>query len=171
VLAVLERAGVHATFFLAGEQVERYPQLAAAVAAAGHQVGVHCLRHRNLMRLTPWQVRDDLRRAAEAIAAATGAEPRLYRPPYGILTTAALAVARAHAWRTILWTRAGSDWQARATAASIERRLLRRVRGGDVLLLHDADWYSSAGSWRRTAAALGPVLEGLAERGLSVDTI
>jgi hypothetical protein len=40
------------------------------------------------------------------------------------------------------------------------------ARDGDVLLLHDADDYSAAGSWRRTAAALPRVLEMLAERGL-----
>src|SRR5207248_7423807 len=74
ILAALEREGAKATFFLVGEQVERRPGLAAEIAAAGHAVGVHCHRHRNLMRLPPRQVRNDLDRAAEAIASATGRE-------------------------------------------------------------------------------------------------
>lgn len=166
VLAELERAGAAATFFLVGEQVERDPALAAEIVAAGHEVGVHCRRHRNLMRLTPRQVRDDVARAADAIAEATGREPRLYRPPLGILTAPAVAAARRHGWRIVLWTRDGKDWRRRATAASIAARLLRGVEGGDVLLLHDADWYSAADSWRRTAAALGPLLAALDARGL-----
>ena len=166
VLAELERRGATAAFFLAGEQVERFPALAAEVAAAGHEVGVHCHRHRNLMRLTPRQVRDDVARAASAIAGATGREPRLYRPPYGILTAAALAAARAHRWRTVLWTSDGHDWQARATPRSIAARVLARLEGGGVVLLHDADWYSAAGSWERTAAAIAPILDDAAARGL-----
>lgn len=168
VLAELERAGVAATFFLAGEQVERRPELAAALVAAGHEVGVHCHRHRNLMRLAPRQVADDLARAAAAIGEATGRAPTLYRPPYGILTAAGLAVARRSGWRTVLWTRDGRDWERRATPESIAARVLRRVGGDDVLLLHDADWYSAAGSWQRTAGALGPILAGLEGRGLAV---
>jgi peptidoglycan/xylan/chitin deacetylase (PgdA/CDA1 family) len=165
-LAELQRRGTTAAFFLAGEQVERRPALAAEVAAAGHEVGVHCHRHRNLMRLAPRQVRDDLARAADAIAAATGREPRLYRPPYGILTAAALAAARAHAWRTVLWTSDGRDWRTRETPESIAARVLRRLDGGGVVLLHDADWYSAAGSWERTAAAVAPILDGADARGL-----
>src|SRR4051794_28550205 len=62
VLEVLDRAGVHATFFLVGEQVERRPALAAEIAAAGHRVAVHGQRHRNLLRLTPRALADDLDR-------------------------------------------------------------------------------------------------------------
>jgi peptidoglycan/xylan/chitin deacetylase (PgdA/CDA1 family) len=168
VLELLAAAGAQATFFLAGEQVERRPQLAAEIAAAGHEVAVHCHRHRNLMRLSPRATRTDLDRAAAAIANATGAELRRYRPPYGILTTAALRHARRRGWETVLWRRDGRDWEAEATPRSIVRRLLGKARGGDVLLLHDADWYSASGSWRRTVDALALALEELRERGLRV---
>src|SRR5439155_1790376 len=154
------------TFFLVGEQVERRPGLAAEIAAAGHEIGLHCHRHRSLLRLGPRQVRDDLTRAQATIVAATGVEPRLYRPPYGVLNTAALAHARRRGWETVLWRGEGHDWQAEATAESITSRLTRRVRAGDVLLLHDADYYCAAGSWRNTLAALPPLLERLEEQGL-----
>src|SRR5207244_1342040 len=105
VLAALERADVRATFFLVGEQVERWPQLAAEIAAAGHEIGVHCHRHRNLIRLLPRQVRSDLDHAADVIGQATAREPRVYRPPYGILTMPALAYARRAGWEIVLWRR------------------------------------------------------------------
>jgi peptidoglycan/xylan/chitin deacetylase (PgdA/CDA1 family) len=166
VLELLREAGARATFFLAGEQVACRPELAAEVAAAGHAIGVHCQRHRNLLRLTPWQVTDDLRRAEEIIASATGQTPRLYRPPYGVLNAAALAFARRRGWTPLLWTRWGRDWEPHATPASIAWRLLRGLGAGDVLLLHDADYYSADGSWRRTARSLPVVLEALESRGL-----
>ena len=165
-LSVLADAGATATFFLVGEQVERNPSLAAAITAAGHGIGLHCHRHRNLLRLTPGELRRDLRRALSAIGDATGTRPRLYRPPHGIFNAAAFRTARQIGCEPVLWTRDGRDWRARATPGSIAARVTRRLRGGDVLLLHDADDYSAPGSWRRTASALPLVLEEIARCGL-----
>jgi peptidoglycan/xylan/chitin deacetylase (PgdA/CDA1 family) len=167
VLEVLGREGIHATFFLVGEQVRRNPGLAREIVAAGHAIGLHCDRHRNLLRLSPRQVREDIARAEQSIAAACGLEPELYRPPYGVLNAAALRLARARGWRTLLWRHWGRDWEARATPESIAARVTAGARAGSVLLLHDADDYSAPDSWRRTAAALPRVLETLAQRGLS----
>jgi peptidoglycan-N-acetylglucosamine deacetylase len=166
VLEILAGAGVRATFFLVGEQVRRNPALAREIIAAGHSIGLHCDRHRNLLRLAPWQVREDIARALESIEDASGCSPVLYRPPYGVLNASALRVARGHGWRTLLWSQWGRDWEQRATPASIAARVTDGVEEGSVLLLHDADDYSAEGSWRRTASALPEVLETLAARGL-----
>ncbi len=166
VLEILSRERVRATFFLVGEQVLRNPAIAREIADAGHGIGLHCHRHRNLLRLTPGQVREDIARAHESIAAHAGRSPQLYRPPYGVLNASALLLAQARGWRTLLWSHWGRDWEARATPASIAARVTDGVGEGAVLLLHDADDYSAAGSWRRTAAALPRVLATLAERDL-----
>ena len=166
VLAALERAGAVATFFLVGEQVERYPEVAAEIAAAGHEIGVHGQRHRNLMRLAPREVEADLGRAAAVIRETTAREPHVYRPPYGILTTPALLYARRVGWDVVLWRRDGKDWSARATAASIAGKITRRLQPGDVVLLHDADYYSAARSWRNTVGAVELLLRELERRHL-----
>jgi peptidoglycan/xylan/chitin deacetylase (PgdA/CDA1 family) len=167
VLEILQRERVRATFFLVGEQVQRNPALAAEIAAAGHAIALHCHRHRNLLRLTPWQVREDIARAEAQIEEHTGCSPALYRPPYGVLNAAALRLAQRRGWRTLLWTHWGRDWEARATPASIAARVTDGAGEGSVLLLHDADDYSAPGSWERTVAALPRVLDTLAQRGLS----
>jgi peptidoglycan/xylan/chitin deacetylase (PgdA/CDA1 family) len=166
VLEVLARERVRATFFLVGEQVRRNPGLAREIVDAGHGVALHCDRHRNLLRLAPKQVREDIVRAQDAIEVETGRSPQLYRPPYGVLNASALRLARARGWRTLLWSHWGRDWEAHATPASIAARVTDGAVEGAVLLLHDADDYSAPGSWARTAAALPRVLETLAERGL-----
>jgi peptidoglycan/xylan/chitin deacetylase (PgdA/CDA1 family) len=166
VLEVLAAAGVRATFFMVGEQVRRNPGLAAEVLAAGHEIGLHCDRHRNLLRLAPRQVRGDLARAQETIESVTARPIGLYRPPYGILNAAALRIARAHGWRTLLWSHWGRDWEARVTPESIAARVTEGADEGSVLLLHDADDYSAPDSFRRTVAALPRVLDTLARRGL-----
>lgn len=165
-LEVLASRGVRATFFLVGEQVLRNPGLASEILAAGHEIGLHCHRHRNLLRLAPWQVREDIARARSAIEEATGSSIALYRPPYGILNASALRIARASGWRTLLWSHWGRDWEARATPDSIVSRVTDGAGEGSVLLLHDADDYSAPGSWRRTVLALPRVLDTLAERGV-----
>jgi peptidoglycan/xylan/chitin deacetylase (PgdA/CDA1 family) len=166
VLDVLDRAAVRATFFLVGEQLRRNPTLGREILAAGHVIGLHCDRHRNLLRLTPWQVRTDLERAQATIEDLTGCSPTLYRPPYGVLNASALRHARRRGWRTLLWSDWARDWEAKATAASIAALVTEGASEGSVLLLHDADDYGAPGSWRRTAQALPRVLETLAERGL-----
>jgi peptidoglycan/xylan/chitin deacetylase (PgdA/CDA1 family) len=165
VLRELDRAGVTATFFLVGEQVEKLPALAAEIAAAGHEIGIHGYRHVLLLRRLPGALRDDFARAAQVIGEATGREPTLYRPPYGIFSLPALRLVRRLGWSPILWSRWGRDWERRATPASIAARATRDLGGGDVVLLHDADHYSSAGSWRRTAAALPSVLAAISQTG------
>ncbi len=166
VLEILAAANVRATFFLVGEQVRRNPTLAREIVAAGHSIGLHCDRHRNLLRLTPCQVRADLARAQDTIESLSGRAIRLYRPPYGVPNAAALTHARARAWRTLLWSQWGRDWEARATPESIAELVTDGASAGSLLLLHDADDYSAPGSWRRTVAALPSVLDTLAGLGL-----
>ncbi len=172
--AVLERlaaAGSRAVFFLVGEQVVRERTLVREIVAAGHELGVHCYRHRPLMLTGPRATTDDLERAATAIAEVTGTEPTLYRPPYGLLTTPARTLARRRRWRIVLWRRWGRDWEARATPERITGLLTGNVEARDVLLLHDADHYSAPGSWERTAAALPRIFDELARRGLVTVTL
>jgi peptidoglycan/xylan/chitin deacetylase (PgdA/CDA1 family) len=165
VLEVLASAGATATFFLVGEQVARWPRVAAEIAAAGHEIAMHGYIHRLLLRRPVSSLASDLDRAADVIASATGREPLLYRPPYGVLSSGALRLVRRRGWQLLLWSTWGRDWEARATPELIAQRALRGVRGGDVVLLHDADHYSARDSWRRTVAALPLIIEGVGALG------
>ncbi len=166
VLEALARRGAVATFLLVGEQVDRDRSLAAEIVAAGHTVGVHGYRHRNMLRLTPARFTDDLDRGLTTIAEATGTTPRIYRPPYGIFSPPGPAIVRRHGLTSLLWSKWGHDWRRRATAASIAGEVTEDLGAGDVLLLHDADHYSAAGSWRATAEAIPRVLDAVAGAGL-----
>jgi peptidoglycan-N-acetylglucosamine deacetylase len=164
VLGQLERAGTKATFYLVGEQVERSPALAAEIAAAGHEVGVHGYRHALLLRRTPSGLREDFDRAEAVIGEASGVESASYRPPYGVFSLAGLRLARER-WSPLLWSHWGRDWEARATPSSIAERATHGLDRGAVILLHDGDAYSAAESWRQTVAALPAVLEAAAATG------
>jgi peptidoglycan/xylan/chitin deacetylase (PgdA/CDA1 family) len=166
VLDHLREAGAKATFFLVGEQVVKRPALVAEIVAAGHRVELHCFHHRNQLRLTPRSLLEDAERAKAAIEGAGAQEVRDYRPPYGIFSGPGLRAIRRRGWRPVLWSKWGRDWDRNATPDSIATRVTADVRAGDILLLHDADYYSARDSWVRTVAALPRILEELDARGL-----
>jgi peptidoglycan/xylan/chitin deacetylase (PgdA/CDA1 family) len=168
VLAALAELGWRATFFMLGTQVRAHPALAAAVADAGHEVALHGDEHRYLFTRGHREIRDDLTRGVDALQEATGARPRWFRPPYGVLTLGGLAAARRLRLRPLLWTAWGRDWPPGATPASVLRELRRGVLDGGTVLLHDSDVTSAPGSWRVTVAALPLLAEELARHGLRV---
>jgi peptidoglycan-N-acetylglucosamine deacetylase len=165
VLEALASAGAVATFFLVGEQVERWPDEAAAIVESGHEVALHGYRHRLVLTRAPSALARDLDRAAALIAEITGRKPLYYRPPYGVFSSPALVLARRRGWIPFLWSRWGWDWSAKASGESVARRAGTGLRAGDVVLLHDADHYSAPGSWRTTVAALPSVLEAVDRAG------
>jgi peptidoglycan/xylan/chitin deacetylase (PgdA/CDA1 family) len=168
-LEILAAEGARATFFLVGEQVRRRPALAAEIVAAGHAVALHADRHRLQLRFSARELAEDLARGAEAILSATGVEVTRHRPPYGIYSAGGLAATRAAGLEPLLWSRWGRDWRKFTTPARITARATRDIGAGDVILLHDADFYSAHNSHRRTAAALPAIMRALRQREL--DTV
>ena len=169
ILEILAAAGVHATFFLVGEQVRARPALAAEIVAAGHAVALHADRHRLQLRLSARELADDLARGRSAIAEATGVEVSVHRPPYGINSAAGLRLAHEAGLAPLLWSRWGKDWRKFTTPARIASRATADLGPGDVILLHDADFYSARQSHRRTARALPAIITAVRQRGL--DTV
>ncbi|MET7763250.1 polysaccharide deacetylase family protein [Streptomyces sp. NPDC005355] len=167
-LDVLDELAVRATFFVLGEDVMRYPRTTLEIAGRGHELAVHGWTHSR-----PWlpTVARDVRevaQAARAVRLVTGAVPRWYRPPYGILTGGRwLAAARA-GLRPVLWSAWGRDWSADATPRSVLATVLRDLRGGATVLLHDSDRTAAAGCWRATLAALPALVAECRAAGLEV---
>jgi peptidoglycan/xylan/chitin deacetylase (PgdA/CDA1 family) len=171
VLDALGELGWRATFFMLGEMVREAPGLAAEVAAAGHEIGVHGDRHRTLLRLGPRATRDDIRRATDEISAATGVEPEWYRPPFGTLSVNGLLAARAQGLRVVLWTAWGRDWRSEATGESVADDVLDGFVDGGTVLLHDSDCTSASECWRATLDSFPLLGKGFADRGLVVGPV
>ncbi|MGH3276117.1 MAG: polysaccharide deacetylase family protein [Streptosporangiaceae bacterium] len=165
---LLSERGITATFFLLGEMVAREPLLTADLVAGGHEIGVHGWEHRYLTSRGPRATLDDLRRATELIENAAGIRPRLFRPPYGVLTGGALLAARHLGLAPVLWGTCGREWVPGATPASVYAEVASRLRGGVTVLLHDSDCTSPSGSWRAAYGALPLLLDECASRGLEV---
>jgi peptidoglycan/xylan/chitin deacetylase (PgdA/CDA1 family) len=167
-LDLLAARGIRATFFLLGSMLERSPGLGKEIAAAGHEVALHGYEHRCLVFRGPRATYEDLRRGRDLIADTIDAPPVRYRPPYGVLTTATLSATRRLGLTPVLWTAWGRDWEHGATHRSVFDTVMRRLRPGGTVLLHDSDCTSAPGSWRYTLAALPRLLDELERRSLTV---
>jgi peptidoglycan-N-acetylglucosamine deacetylase len=168
---VLAEHGVKATFFLLGSMTERAPSLAADLAAAGHELAVHGWEHRYLPVRMPGATLSDLGRATDLIADVTGARPRYFRPPYGVLSGPAIAACRELGLTPVLWGAWGREWTPGATAESVFATLTADLAGGVTVLLHDSGCTSPPGSWQAGLAALPRLLAECADRGLRVGPV
>jgi peptidoglycan/xylan/chitin deacetylase (PgdA/CDA1 family) len=169
VLEGLAEAGARAVFFLVGEQVEAHPELARRVADEGHVVALHGFRHVEHDELGA-EVRADLERGAAAVAAPPGAEPRLYRPPYGRFGEESYRAAGELGLRPVYWSGWGGDWDP-IPAERIADLAIRDLFPGAILLLHDSARYATRPSAAPTAEALPAILAAMRDRDLEPVTV
>ncbi|MEO8716949.1 MAG: polysaccharide deacetylase family protein [Burkholderiales bacterium] len=152
VLEQLAQRGARATFFCIGECAARYPGLVRAIAAAGHAVENHSLRHRhNFAFLGPRRYLQEIGAAQAALAALTGVAPRFFRAPAGLRNPFLDYALTRLGLQLVSWTRRGYDTR-NADAGDVLARLKRGLAPGDILLLHD-------GHARRTAHGTPVVIE------------
>lgn len=165
ILSILEEYGVTATFFMVGENVSYYPDVAADVLAAGHEVGNHSYDHCRLTRLDESGIRDEVVRCEEALFTLDEYRPHLLRPPEGAMNEAVRRVAQEGDYRLILWDVDTRDW-AHTPAQTIADHVLSSVQAGDIILMHDYIGHDSP-----TPAALRRLLPALLEQGYHFVTV
>jgi peptidoglycan/xylan/chitin deacetylase (PgdA/CDA1 family) len=166
ILNVLGEYDTPATFFMIGRNIERHPQVARRIVAEGHEPGNHSYSHPIYLYHSARETRRQMRRTQELIAAATGVNPVFSRPPCGVRSPSYFTAARELNLVTVQWSVAGFDWK-RIGAAEIARNVLRVVRPGSIILLHDGD--STMKRDRiQTVISLPLIIKGLRKRGLKV---
>jgi peptidoglycan/xylan/chitin deacetylase (PgdA/CDA1 family) len=159
VLGVLHRYQVTATFSMIGLHVAAYPQLARAVAEAGHRICNHTWTHSDLVGMRRPRVRDELARASHAIHAATGVQPGLFRAPYGAWSAAVIRQCERMNMIPLDWSVDPRDW-ARPGVRSIVRNIMKNTQPGSIILEHDG-----GGNRSQTVEALRIVLPRLLDEG------
>jgi len=135
-LEVLAKHDVCATFFLIGRYVQQRPEIAREIVQAGHVIGNHTFSHPNLILASAAQARAELENCERALNDAVGEHSRLFRPPFGGRRPVTLRIARSLGLQPVMWNVTGWDWNAKP-AEYVERKIAGRIRGGDVILLHD----------------------------------
>lgn len=140
-LSVLDDAGAKATFFLIGNKVAANPDGAKRIAEAGMEIGNHTWEHPNMTTIPEQYVPAQLSKAQQAISAATGQTPKLWRPAGGLTNDAVNAVAARDGLAGILWDVIPFDWINDSDTAATRYMLMSQIKPGSVVLFHDS--YSS----------------------------
>ncbi|MGH3284472.1 MAG: polysaccharide deacetylase family protein [Streptosporangiaceae bacterium] len=159
VLRLLARYRITATFSMIGIEAQAYPAVAREVAAAGHLIANHTWTHLNLQLLAPALVTEQMSRAADAIHAATGRVPDLFRAPYGAWSPFVLAQCARTGMTPLGWSVDPRDW-SRPGVPSIVTNIMRNTHAGSIILEHDG-----GGDRSQTVAALKIVIPRLLAAG------
>ncbi|WP_327432767.1 polysaccharide deacetylase family protein [Streptomyces sp. NBC_01236] len=162
-LDILKEKQVPATFFLLGKRhIEKYPELVKRMAAEGHEVASHTWDHKILTRITPEQIREELKKPNDAIEKLTGHKPTLMRPPQGRTNDTVHKISRELGLAEVLWSVTAKDYQT-SDPELIQKRVLEQSSRDGIILLHDL--------YPGTVPAVPGIIDALKKRGYVFVTV
>ena len=124
----------HATFFLCGYRIEQYPDLVGQILEEGHEIGHHGFGHSSMNGMSRRQICAEITNTEALLPDEVAI--KFLRPPGGFVTDAVEEVAEARLLAVLSWSVDPKDWAVK-DAAAIERMVLKNVKDGDIILLHD----------------------------------
>ncbi len=159
VLEVLSQFDTPAAFFCIGEKAERSPHLVRRIHEEGHVVGNHSWKHSFWFDLlSARKMTEELERTNEAIFSVIGRRPRFFRPPYGVTNPMLRKAVRYLGCIVVGWNVRSMDTARHER--SVLKRVMKRIRPGSIVLLHDTD--------EKVVGILQRILEQLREEGYTV---
>lgn len=133
-LAGLEQRGAKATFLLCGYRMEQYPELTEQIFQSGHEIGLHGYSHKSMENMCRQEVMQEFEKAMALVP--EGCPVSFLRSPGGLCGNCVQAVAADMGLSILSWSVDPRDW-ATHDAGAVEKAVIRHVRDGDVILLHD----------------------------------
>ena len=164
ILRVLRRYGIIASFSMIGRNAAAFPGVAREVTAAGHMIVNHTWNHYNLGYMPAVAVGDEISQATDAIHAATGERPGMFRAPYGVWPPAVFSYCARAGLTPLAWSVDPRDW-SRPGVRAIVRDIVADTRTGSIILEHDG-----GGNRSQTVAALKIWLPRLIDAGYQFTT-
>ncbi len=169
-LDVLAKHNVRATFFMIGRYVRERPDIARAVAQAGHVIGNHTMTHPLLIFQSAAQTHSELAECHKVLEETIGEHSNLFRPPFGGRRPATVRIARELGLETVMWNVTGYDWNA-SPAEVIEKKVAPQMRGGDVILLHDGSHKAIGADRAQTVIATDNLIQRYRDQGREFVTV
>lgn len=161
ILDVLEQYDAHATFFVVGTQLEKFPEITARAVSLGCEIGNHTYSHKNFTKISKDEILDQIGRVNDLVQQAAAYEIRLVRPPYGAGIKDETVKATV-AYPLIMWSIDTLDWSTRDTQSTLEA-IRKDVQDGSIVLMHDL--------YDATAAAVETIVPELIEQGYQLVTV
>jgi len=154
ILEILKSFGTKATFFVCGENLEHFPEIAKEIVKDGHTIGNHTFSH-SIKFLFPWNFKKEIEKTTQIIQKITGKRTEIFRPPFGFLTPWLKSYLLENDYKIILWDIDSKDWK-KYPADLIERIILKKIKLNFIVLFHDC---------LQTSLILPKILENLKKEG------
>ncbi|WP_110931829.1 polysaccharide deacetylase family protein [Paenibacillus bouchesdurhonensis] len=165
-LDLLKKYEAKATFFVVGSNAEKYPHIIKRMHEEGHLIGIHNYVHKTNWLMGPAAVKKQIQRTNKIISDIIGSDTHYYRPPWGIVNL--FDFARRSETQIVLWSSMFGDWRQRLGADRLTKRMLKKLKSGEVFLLHDCGNTLGANAKApvEMLTALERVLQEAAKKGL-----
>lgn len=158
ILQTLADFGIHATFFMVGDNVRKYPDLYRQIVEGGHQVGNHTYHHLGGFKHWTSTYIKDTNKANELIKA------KLFRPPHGCMSHSEYLWLR-RKYRVVMWDLVTRDYSKWMSAEDVLNNVKRYARNGSIITFHD-----SLKSIDKLHTALPVALQWLRDEGYAFKT-
>jgi peptidoglycan-N-acetylglucosamine deacetylase len=164
ILHILKKEKIRATFFVLGQPLQNYPQIAQQVVAQGHAIGNHTWHHW-YHKLDPATSAREIEATAALIYKTTGIKTHLFRPPGGLLNNGVADYAKKKKYFVALWSSDSNDYN-RPSVATLVNNVVKNARSGGMVLMHDG-----GGDRSNTVKALPLIIAQLRNRGYKFVTV
>ncbi|GGS68889.1 polysaccharide deacetylase family protein [Nonomuraea spiralis] len=161
-LDTLKKYDAKATFFLEGQYVNSRPAFVKRMVAEGHEVGNHSYKHPDFTKIDAGVIRSEIKKTQDAVKKASGVEPKLLRPPYGLADIQVSDVATEFGMPMILWTAGSHDWDTKNEEA-IKKKVLEVAERDGIILMHD--WV------KQTVDGMPSIIKSLQAKGYRLVTV
>lgn len=154
ILDTLKEFGIKATFFVVGDNVDKYPELFERIKNEGHQLGNHTYNHvgTNFKHTLGYYVKN-VKKCNERI------HSHLFRPPHGWMRPAAYIWLK-YTYTIVMWDVITRDYSRLLTAEDVVNNVKKYTRNGSIITFHD-----SLKSIDKLKTALPESLQWLKEQG------
>lgn len=159
ILETLKAYQAQATFFVVGKAALASPELVRRTLEFGHTLGSHTQNHKDLLHVSREELAREIELGRRALMDVGGGATSYFRPPYGRYGLRVVQEVRRQGLQMVLWSLDSLDWRVRDPGDIARFFREKRLRPGEVILLHD--------DYIHTAQALPAILEHLCQQGWS----
>ncbi|NLX70692.1 MAG: polysaccharide deacetylase family protein [Clostridiales bacterium] len=166
VLDILEEYNTVATFFVIGENAQKYPEVVQRIVKSGHQLANHSWSHKRPTSITVYDLIDEVNKTQKVIEEKYACT-KFFRPPYGLVTSEQMQQLKLDGYKVIVWSVDSMDWYT-TSPQQIQKCVLDKVHPGAIILMHSAGGYHNR---QATIQALPNIISELKKRGYQFVTL
>lgn len=170
ILDILKEKDVKATFFLLGNKMKQNPRLTERIFEEGHCLANHTYSHIDLKEKPLKEILSEIQQTEQIIAGVCGESKKLFRPPWGHITSSEKGALTKSGYKIVLWDINSRDYRPGISVNDIVDNIMKNLGDNRIILFHDAD-YEGKASRKNTARALPIIIDFLKVLGYKFVTV